>query len=220
MNLKSLRAKIALDLNENVPGHEWTTWTENQVDGYILDALLILFQERPELFVHQQILEVAASNPQDICNCTRIERVFGECNEQGTILRPLRKRSHSDKLVWPGASCKQDPRYFHLREYALEENGTQLWVFPHPPAGLSVNVLVECLVLPDKLTADSELDNELVPAIIQWVLFRAKMMDGENNPAIAQIASAHQTTFWTLVNDQRRGGRPTGARSVPQNTSQ
>ena len=38
--------------------------------------------------------------------------------------------------------------------------------------------------------------------MIQWALFRAKMVDGENNSTIYTVANMHQATFFQLLQVQ------------------
>ena len=83
-------------------------------------------------------------------------------------------------------------------------DGRSFKVFP-PVSATAKNdthVLVECNVPP---SADSgNVPFEVVAAVKQWMLFRAMLLDSENNAAIAEIGVQHRDTFYRLVQDLRQ----------------
>ena len=47
-----------------------------------------------------------------------------------------------------------------------------------------------------------EIPVELEAPAIQWALYRAEMIDGENNSTIYQVANAHKQTCFDLLRAQ------------------
>lgn len=201
MKFGSLLDQIAVDLNDAAPGHEFTTWSRPQLRAYLEEAIQIAFTERPDLFIDTRIIKVKpCSVVQDTCDCTQVRRVIGQSTANGSIKKYLRvKRLGTDKMVWNGRTCRRHPKNFELEEYYIDGVTDKVWVYPEVPAGLDIYILVECAVLPTEFTDDYVVNSEFRAAVIQWVLFRAKMVDGENNSAIVSIANQHKTTFWELL---------------------
>lgn len=200
MKLSSLLAEAAVDLNDAAPGHEFTTWHREQIRAYIEEAIQIAFSERPDLFSGMKIIKVQpCSVVQETCDCTHITRVIGQVSEHGMLLKPLRERKNN-QIFWPGHSCPVSPKAFMLNEFMIDQTSDKLWLWPQVPAGLDVYVMVICAVFPSELDDDvDDIPDELAPAIRQWVLFRAKMVDGENSEAVVQVANTHKTTFYELL---------------------
>lgn len=201
MELDALCLQVANELNDAAPRHEFTSWSRGLVLSFIFDALRVLYQERSELFEKRVILTVTSEGVSGGCGCTKYDRVWGQSDANGNILWPLRERVDDVKNVWTGARCSVSPNNFKLKSYSISDNGTDLRVYPSPPRGYVFYILATCTEAPTEEETNS-VDDELVPAVIQWALFKAKMMDAENNPAIFNTAVTHQNTFWALVNRQ------------------
>ena len=219
MRFGSLLDQIAVDLNDAAPGHEFTTWSREQLGAYLEEAIQLAFTERPDLFTETRIIKVQpCSEIQESCDCTQIRRVVGQVTKTGGLIKHLRIKKHgSDRLVWTGRSCSVHPKNFQLQEYYIDSVTDKLWVYPIVPAGVDVYIMIECAVLPSEFGEGYEVHNELRAAVIQWVLFRAKMVDGENNTAIVSVANHHKNTFWELLRVsannvvETRGGTSTNA---------
>lgn len=196
---------LAVDLNDAAPGHEFTTWSRSQLTTYVIEAVQTTFSERPDLFIETKIMEVEpCTELQEACDCTKVRRVIGQATADGRVLKKLRIRSSNDKLKWPGPSrdCGSYSN-FSLSEYSIDEGTNRIWLYPRVPPGISVYVLIECAVIPSSVGSDYDVPSELVAAVKQWALYRAKAVDEEINPNVAQVAENHQATFWRLIQAQR-----------------
>lgn len=199
--IAELITRVSEDLNDHAPGHEFTTWGADQIRAYLLEGLQIAYTIRPDLFLHEVILTLTpGARTQKPCDCTQIRRVLGVCNADGRVLYPLRKKRQSDRLLWTGRSCPVDPKHYRVQEYSIDADGDYIFVEPPPPAGQTVYLLVECAINPTSITDSTDVATELAAPIVQWALFRAKMVDGENNAAIVTVAREHRSTFFTLLN--------------------
>lgn len=202
MRVSSLLYQLAVDLNDAAPGHEFSTWSRDQLRAYLQEAVQTAFADRPDLFMENRVIKLQPCTlVQDTCDCTKVRRVYGQSTKDGRVFNTLRPTTVNDKLTWRGRTCTRRPSsgQFLLDQYAIDELSSTLWFWPQVPAGVDVYVLVECAVNPDTITDDYDVPAELQAAVMQWALYRAKMMDAENNSAIAQVAVAHKETFWQLL---------------------
>lgn len=202
MLVSSLLVSIADDLNDNENGFLFTTWKESLVVDWILEALQLSFTERKDLFNSLRVLEVdPCTTYQTACDCTSIRRVIGQSTESGRVIKELRKRS-ATATSWTGRICA--PRFNEtLSEYAIEGDTNQLWLYPPIAPGKKVYVLIECFVIPSSIDSSFDIPEELVPAVRQWVLYRAKSMDEEMTQLMIQTAELHKQTFWQILNSQK-----------------
>lgn len=208
--LQDVVQQVSVDLNDYAPGYEFTTWTEPQLTAYVIEGLQVAYQVRPDLFLDAHVIKLdSGTSIQRPCGCTQVRRVYGVCDSTGRVLYGLRKRKDSDKLKWYGSVCPTDPRHYRAREYSIDSEGDTLYIEPAPPAGQDVFILVECAVAPtsDNIKATTNIEPELVAPIIQWALYRAKMMDSENNATIFAVAKEHKTTCFALLQTQLTMGK-------------
>lgn len=194
--------QVSIDLNDYAPGHEFTTWPAAQLKAYVIEGMQTAFIYRPDLFIKTKVVKLTpGSAVQKFCDCTQVRRVLGQCNANGRLLYPVRKKKHTDKTMWFGRKCAVNPAQYKLREYSIDDDTDAVWVDPIPPGGQDVYVLIECSEEP---TAENvtEVSTELRAAVIQWALFRAKMVDSENSTTISAVAKEHKTTFFQLLKAQ------------------
>lgn len=204
MQVSSLLEQLAVDLNDAAPGHEFTTWSRDQIRAYLIEGIQVSFSVRPDLFIETVIIKAEpCSVVQDTCGCTHIRRVIGQSTKNGRVIKELRQRSNDDKLRWTGRTCPVSPDKFELKEYSIDNATDKLWLYPQVPAGKEIYVMVECAKVPEDIDNDYDIPAELLAPVVQWVLYRAKMVDGENNTAIIQVATGHQNTFWALLKAQK-----------------
>lgn len=215
--MSDLVTRVSEDLNDQAVGHSFVTWGESQIRAYLVEALQVAYTVRPDLFISEHVFRLApGSSSQRPCACGQIKRVVGVCNAQGRVLYPIRKRRASDRLLWRGGGCPGDPSRYRVRDYAIDVDGASFTVEPPPPAGQDVYVLVECAVEPGDGYDLGAVPVDLRAAVVQWALYRAKMVDGENNATIFAVAKEHKSTFFSLL--QARGDadadRKSGTRSL------
>lgn len=199
--LRDLAAQVSTDLNDFAPGHEFTTWSEDQINAYLIEGLQTAFSLRPDLFASPVVIKLEpGSHWQKPCNCTQIHRVYGVCNAQGRVLYELRKRKSGAAMSWTGPVCKGDPRQYRADSYAIDPVLDQIYIDPEPPAGQDIYLLVGCSQVPDEEQIKRDgIPPEAQAAVIQWALFRAKMVDSENDASLMTAAKEHQQTFFTLL---------------------
>lgn len=201
--------EVSLDLNDQEPGYEYTHWKKSQLRSYLQEALNHVYVALKYLFVERVVVSLEYGAVwQQCCVCDDIHRVLGTTNAEGTrILKRLRRRNDEDDIFWSGS---HDTQCAYGKPYSAESyminatDGRSFMVFPPVPASAPRQyVLVECYVPPD---ADSlaEVPLEVAAAVKQWMLFRAMMLDSENNAAIAEIGVQHRDTFYRLVQDLRQ----------------
>lgn len=201
MQANSLLHSLAVDLNDAAAGHEYTVWSAAQLGTYLLEAVGIVSTRRPDLFIEERIIELdPCTSVQQACDCSSIKQVLGQSTASGRVIKELRRRSNEVDLRWTGRTvCKVPPASYEPEEYSIDSASNRIWIYPPPPPGKSIYVLVECSVIPDDWT-DFDISTELLAMVKQWVLWRAKSVDGEHNPDILTVAIAHRDTFWQLLN--------------------
>jgi hypothetical protein len=199
MNLGDLADQLALDLNDAAPGYRNSTWSREQLVFYLGEGLVKAFSQRPDLFKEVLVLKLEAGSLQEICDCQKLEAgdVLGQSTAGGRVLYELKSRSADLKLAWLGRHCP-DEGSFRLKEYAVSADGRTLKVFPPVPPRTDVWLAVRCALVPDG-EAGTTVNGELQPAVMQWGLYRALMVEGENNPAVLQMAARHEVAFWRLL---------------------
>lgn len=215
--MSDLVTRVSEDLNDQAVGHSFVTWSESQIRAYLVEALQVAYTARPDLFVSEHVFLLApGSASQRPCACGQIKRVVGVCNAGGRVLYAIRKRRASDRLLWQGGGCPGDPARYRVREYSIDVDGASFTVDPPPPAGQDVYVLVECAVEPDDTYDLDSVPVDLRAAIVQWALYRAKMVDSENNATIFAVAKEHKSTFFSLLSAQGSvdSDRKSGTRSL------
>lgn len=199
MTLGELVDQLAIDLNDAAPGFQFSTWSRDQLLFYLGEGLAKAFSRRPELFKETVILKLEPGSLQDICDCEKLKPgdVLGQSTAEGRILHELKLRSSDPRLSWPGRSCPDDEP-FRLKEYSLSPDGRTLKVYPPVPPRTDVWLALRCSIAPDG-GADTEVNSELRPAVMQWGLYRALMVEAENNPAVLRMAESAEASFWKLL---------------------
>jgi hypothetical protein len=204
MQSSSIIQQVSLDLNDQIPGYEYTRWTQVQLQNYLQEAITQASQVYGDAFVKQVVVKLEpGTNYQKACDCSTVVRVIGQSDADGKVLKLLYRQEDTEKtLDWPGKSCcPPNSKQFWLTGYSVpattSENGA-FNVFPKPPYGQDTYVLIECIKVPE-IGEDFNAPDLLVPALKQWMLFRALLVDMENNPAIVAIAKEHEKEFWKIL---------------------
>jgi hypothetical protein len=191
--------RLARDLNDAAPGHEFTAWPKDQLRTYVIEACRTFDSIRPNKFDQLRLLVLEGCQDfHDVCPCSKLTAtgILGQADSSGNVFGTIKARPDGPAGQWPGKACPPgDP--FRIREYTLSDDGGSVRVYPNVPPGRTAYLSVRCAVFPDE--DDSEVPDDVVPAVIQWALFRAKMVDGENNAAIVTVAAQHRATFSMLL---------------------
>lgn len=206
MRMSNLIDQIGIDLNDFASGHEFTTWSREQIAYYVREGLQIAFYFRPEFFTANKVFKLTGGTSfQKVCNCSDIKRVIGVCDENGNVKYQVKSRKHDLNNEWYGRACQQDPRKYRMNEYTIDGGQNAVWVYPAPPGGSSIFMLIECADLPTEVDETYAVNDEAAAAVVQWALFRAKMVDGENNSLIVNVANEHKKTCFNLLRVQVTG---------------
>lgn len=204
MKAKSLLYDLAVDLNDAAPGHEFTTWSARQLLTYVEEGLQVACALRPDLFLHTVVIPVTPmSTEQTACQCTRIYRVIGQSDENGKVIRELRRMRSAEEARWFGPMCGRISD--KLTEYSIDDTSNKIWLYPQVPPNKKLYLLIECAVAPEGIDDSFEVPVQLLPIVKQWVLYRAKLVDGENNPLIVQVATMHEQSFYRLLSENQFG---------------
>jgi hypothetical protein len=197
--VSSFLANIAADLNDNAPGHEFTVWSREQLLSFFHEACQLLITSNPDAFAQSIVIElVGCQDYYDVCDCVGLtnDSILGQSDSSGHVFQILKSRPDGAISRWTGRTCSPE-NPFRLREFSVAGNGRSIRVYPSVPPNKTVYVAARCAVLPKD--DDAEVPENIAPMLIQWVLFRAKMMDAENNPAILNAAIVHRDVFLAFL---------------------
>jgi hypothetical protein len=86
-----------------------------------------------------------------------------------------------------------------IREYSIAADGKALRIYPRVPLNEKAYLSVRCPVLPNAFDDKSEVDAEESVAVVQWVLYRARMVDGDASQANLAVADKHMGTIASLL---------------------
>ena len=206
MRTHDIIRQVSLDLNDQESGYEYTHWTYDQLASYLQEALDYVYGALKYLFAAKVVVPLEYGDVwQSACQCDDIQRVLGTTNAEGTrILKRLRKRTDDDTILWrsPTADICARGRAYEPESYMINATDHRSFmVFPPVPATAPRQyVLIECY-MPPEVHSDEDMPFEVIGAVKQWMLYRAMMIDSENNAAIAEIGLKHRETFFKLVED-------------------
>lgn len=192
MKLGAAIQALAADLNDV----STITWQEDQLRRWLLEGMLEYSTTNPNALATDVVIKVGCDTPTELDCCEQVLNVVGQSTESGQLLHRLYSISHD--ALWPGSSSRCGTRN-KLSEYTIEDDGKSISFYPRPLPGSDIYVLVKCIPSLESMSADGVIPEELVPAVMQWALFRALSMDAENNPAAFNLAQQHRVTFNELI---------------------
>ena len=208
MKASDIIYEVSLDLNDQVTSAEYTRWPVKQLQPYYQEALLELADAYRQLFTKTMVVSLSSgAGWQSACCCTHILRIIGESTEDGDIISYVQQRMDDNVYLWPGAVNSQCilqsiENSTPATGYSINKIQDNFFkVYPPVLPGQKRYVLLECYQEPDGSDLDFDVPNRLVQAIKQWMLYRALIVDAENNPAIAEIAKTHLTTYQSLLKE-------------------
>ena len=204
MRTHDIIRQVSLDLNDQESGYEYTHWPYEQLASYLQEALDYVYGSLKYLFTTKVVVPLEYGDVwQSACQCDDIQRVLGITNAEGTrILKRLRKRTDDDNIFWRSDSSCSRGKPYEAESYMINATDHRSFmVFPPVPATAPRQyVLIECY-MPPAVHSDEDMPFEITGAVKQWMLYRAMMIDSENNAAIAEIGLKHRETFFKLVED-------------------
>lgn len=218
MKTSDIIREVSADLNDQVPGYEYTRWTTAQLYSYFAEAYGMyleeyLLAEYDTLFRTRRVVKILpGTNWQEACDCQHIVRVLGETTADGKHLRTLQRMDDEDNNTWlgfPRQACGSSPGE-RLRGYSISADDDGLFRVVPPVKGGQVRyVLVDCYTDPDDYDRTPPGMEDVLPRAFismakQWMLYRALMVDSENNSTIISVADKHRETFFQLLTDYRQ----------------
>jgi hypothetical protein len=198
MKLNDLLSLIAQDLSDP----DSVTWTRRQLTWWLEEAVRNFIKYQPGAFAKNEVIKLEPGQEYySVCPCAQLEydNVLGQSTPDGRIIKPLRPRTDDLSMRWFPDQCVKRSKPFLLNEFAITKDGNGFRVFPEIPPDTEVYIAVRCDVVPDLTDLETDIADETIPGLVQWVLYRAKSMDSENNPAIYYAARDHKENFFMLV---------------------
>ena len=200
--MKRLLLSYAQDLNDAYPGHEFSIWSEEQLLGFFNEALCLIAAHRPDMFTELKVVRVEpCSNYLDLCDCEKVLDVLGQSNAKGNNIRPIQRRKER-ATVWTGSKKKQEFTD-RITEYELLDKSNLVRVFPQNlDPTKDIYVVVRCSISPKTYALDDEAPGErcaFLAAARHWVLYNAKMIDGEFSQTMQSQAKEHREMFTAIL---------------------
>lgn len=202
MTVNQIILDVSTDLNDQLNGYEYISWSYTQLLsylkeslGYITEALFDSDSGGVKLYQHETDPSLLW---QSVCDCKTITRV-SLINSDGTY-KTLRLINDDPKMMWTecnpsvcGGGC--------IDSYIINKNDRSLFRLL-PPTSYPVKVAVECYSKQDiDIDLSTDIDKAYIAPIKQWMLYRALSVDSENNQAIFTLAQTHQQTYFSLVKE-------------------
>ena len=200
--MKRLLLSYAQDLNDAYPGYEFSIWSEEQLLGFFNEALCLIAAHRPDMFTELKVVRVEpCSNYLDLCDCEKVLDVLGQSNAKGNNIRPIQRRKER-ATVWTGSKKKQEFTD-RITEYELLDKSNLVRVFPQNlDPTKDIYVVVRCSISPKTYALDDEAPDErcaFLAAARHWVLYNAKMIDGEFSQTMQSQAKEHREMFTAIL---------------------
>ena len=200
--MKRLLLSYAQDLNDAYPGHEFSIWSQEQLLGFFNEALCLIAAHRPDMFTEPKVVRVEpCSNYLDLCDCEKVLDVLGQSNAKGNNIRPIQRRKER-ATVWTGSKKKQEFTD-RVTEYELLDKSNLVRVFPQNlDPTKDIYVVVRCSISPKTYSLDDEAPDErcaFLAAARHWVLYNAKMIDGEFSQTMQSQAKEHREMFTAIL---------------------
>ena len=196
--MRRLLLSYAHDLNDAYPGHEFSIWSQQQLLGFFNEALCLIAAHRPDMFTELKVVKVEpCSNYLDLCDCVKVLDVLGQSDKNGKNIRPIPRRKER-ATVWSGNKRKQEFSS-RITEYELLDKSNSVRVFPQNlDPTIDIYVTLRCSTEAKTYTIDDEAPDErcaFLAAARHWVLYNAKMIDGEFSQAMHTQAKEHREMF-------------------------
>lgn len=200
--MRQLLLSYAQDLNDAYPGHEFSIWSQEQLLGFFNEALCLIAAHRPDMFTELKVVRVEpCSNYLDLCDCEKVLDVLGQSNAKGNNIRPIQRRKER-ATVWTGSKKKQEFTD-RITEYELLDKSNLVRVFPQNlDPTKDIYVVVRCSISPKNYSLDDEAPDErcaFLAAARHWVLYNAKMIDGEFSQTMQSQAKEHREMFTAIL---------------------
>jgi len=211
MSLKASVQGILTDLNDLDSSGQSTTFTESQILRYMNEGRCLIESLNPSFYASVVIFKLDTGSKQQFKDCTQVLGVIGQADcETCDITSELPKCDSDPSDRWNQCwqkcetkCCNDSDTGFKLDCYKLlTGSGGIVLVEPPVPEGVDVCLAVNCMPKSKELTIeDSPSTCQDLPAITQWALYRASMVDAED-PSSFSAAQIYMRTFADLSSVQ------------------
>lgn len=206
--MKNLLLSYAQDLNDAYPGYEFSIWSKEQLLGFFNESLCLISAYRPDMFTEVKVVKVEPCGAYlNLCDCIEVLDVLGQCDKFGNNIRPIPKRKER-ATVWSGAK-KISEFTDIITEYELLDKSNLVRVFPNNlDPTKDIYVTLRCSVEAKVYSLDDEAPDDrcaFLSAARHWVLYNAKMIDGEFSPAMEVQAKEHREMFMGILRMIKQG---------------
>lgn len=196
--MKNLLLSYARDLNDAYEGHEFSIWSAEQLLSYFNEALCLIAAHRPDMFTEVKVVKVQpCNNYLDLCDCIKVLDVLGQSDEEGRNIRPIPRRKER-ATVWSGNKKKQVFTDI-ITEYELLDKSNLVRVFPsNLDPTKDIYIALRCSVAPKSYSLKDAAPDErcaFLATARHWVLYNAKMVDGEFSQTMQSQAKEHREMF-------------------------
>ena len=200
--MENLLLSYAQDLDDAYPNHEFSIWGKEQLLKYFNEALCLIAAHRPDMFTELKVVKVDnCSNYLDLCDCVKVLDVLGQSDKHGNHIRPIPKRAIKN-AVWTGHR-KAKILETELTEYEILSGSVLVRVYPENlDPNKDIYVVVRCSVEPKTYDLHDDAPDErcaFLAAARHWVLYNAKMIDGEFSQSMQNQAREHREMFTNIL---------------------
>lgn len=194
MNLAGLLTNISEDLND--PGS--VTWSRGQLARWFNEGRCTAFTLSPGSFAQTKVYKLEPGTEQELCDCDVLHQILGLTDASGAVVTPMTRADSGISSKWTKKACAGRPA--SGRSFSFDPDvGSRFSVFPPVLPGEDVWVKVICYNRPDDLDETSDVPEcSVSTAAMQWVLFRAFMMDSEVATSV-NTAQVHAKMFFDLL---------------------
>lgn len=215
MKLATIIDGIAADLNDP----DSVTWTRGQLARWFNEGRCTAYVLSPGSFAQPKVYKLDPGTEQELCGCDTLHSVVGLTDAQGLIVNPMVQASPTVAAKWTKPACVRYP--VGARSFSFDpDTGSRFSIRPPVLPGEDVYVQVVCYGKPEDFDEDSDVpDCAVTSAAVQWVLFRAFMVDSEVASSMA-TAQVHCKLFFDLLKLKYTRERAMQLATTPESSTQ
>ena len=200
--MENLLLSYARDLDDAYPGYEFSIWSREQLLQYFNEALCLIAAHRPDLFIENKVIKVDPCSPfLDTCDCVKVLDVLGQSDEHGNHIRPVLYRTQKGS-AWQGR--RKNSRYeTEVSEVEIVNGSNMVKIHPsNLDPESEIYVVLRCVTEPKHYEMDDVPPSDkcaYMAAARHWVLYNAKMVDGEFSQSLMTSAREHREMFSAIL---------------------
>lgn len=196
-------------LNDAEPGHSNIRWTRADLLAYLNEALCMLAIVRPNIFLGTQEIELKQGVVQTLPPGVKaLYAIEGTLQKDGSLSAKRPSKSDIYLSRWFNDPCAtaralRGATEYVVASYSVDANDKQMFKVqpPVPPPPPAVKVLARVLKAPRGLTEEGDdpgVDCCYVPALLEWMLYRAYGVDDESASS-PQRSREHFAAFLAIL---------------------